>query len=668
MNCPWHLEALVRTFITRTWTLFGAGSRARRRPGPILLALACGAALAGWVMSGPARPPAQSGPPPALTARAAAAARHLDDEMDAATSGTVVVDDYQSGYSGFYPSNWFGDHGDLQVDERCTDGPHTGPTCFRFTYTSRGPNGYAGIIWVYPDGNQGAARGRDLTGARTITGWIRSRSGPQPVTLELSRVVLPNGRVHQQSVEFLADEYWSWFALELDRVPLLNVTGGFAIALSRARNGAGPVVIDLDDVRFDDAHPDVLRLIRSYVPTECPADDSIRNVAFLYDNCVALLAYLSRHDGQGDRRARLLADTIVAAQLHDRYYKDGRFRNGYAVGPLIDTATGFARLPGLYDPACKTMNEDRYVVSSDAGNTAWAGLVLLASHQRLEAGKADDYAYLRAALRAARWIETECRFEGKFGGYTGGFEGWEPTPSKPKGPTKLHWRSTEHNLDIYVFYGQLASALAAAKGSAPDVWGDADPQPWHARAKHALGFVLAMYEPRERCFRIGVRDDVGTINLDMTASDAQTWSLLALGHLRQFRERIGWTGPPSVPPTLAWVECHCRATDAGRSGYLFSDRGKGIWPEGSGHLAAAYQYLGDRSRARAILEEVAPLAARGTLPAAYPAGAETGMYKQFVEDAEPVMWTYPVRPHLGATAWFLLQGANPYWLDGPPAD
>jgi hypothetical protein len=28
-------------------------------------------------------------------------------------------------------------------------------------------------------------------------------------------------------------------------------------------------------------------------------------------------------------------------------------------------------------------------------------------------------------------------------------------------------------------------------------------------------------------------------------------------------------------------------------------------------------------------------------------------------------WTYPARPHLGATAWFLLagKGKNPYWLE-----
>src|SRR5205823_10923377 len=103
-------------------------------------------------------------------------------------------------------------------------------------------------------------------------------------------------------------------------------------------------------------------------------------------------------------------------------------------------ATGFARLPGLYDPIKKSIVEDRYVVGSDTGNTAWAGLSLLAAHRRLEVGKADDCAYLGAALRAARWIEKECRFDGALDGYSGGFEGWEPTPAKPEGPKKLQWR------------------------------------------------------------------------------------------------------------------------------------------------------------------------------------------------------------------------------------
>src|SRR6186713_3265264 len=60
-------------------------------------------------------------------------------------------------------------------------------------------------------------------------------------------------------------------------------------------------------------------------------DKALKNVAFLYDNAAAALALL----GCGDPdHAKQIGDAILAAQAQDRFWKDGRLRNGYLAGPV----------------------------------------------------------------------------------------------------------------------------------------------------------------------------------------------------------------------------------------------------------------------------------------------------------------------------------------------
>ncbi len=630
---------------------------------------------------------AQESVRPAYTLNAAprlqAAERFLAAEMDRWTTGTVVYDEYQSGAAGFYPSLWFGDQDALVVDERSTTQPAVGQTCFRLTYkgSAAGPQD-TGIIWVYPDKNEGKLRGRDLSGASRLRGWIRCGKGPLSVQLEIPQIQKPNGDIAVLSQDVVLSEAWQQFELRIPKyTPLDDVRMGFAVVVASSQSIEAPYDVFLDDVWFDNTNTDQLRFIRSYVPKAAPEDDFIRNAAFLYDNCLALLAFLAQNDADGDARARQLADTIVWAQLYDRHFTDGRWRNAYAVGPLLGRDEkmnrDIARLPGVYDSKQKRMIEDRYAVSSDCGNCAWAGLSLVTAHLRFEAGKKENYKYLKSALRAAEWIETNCRFDGAGGGYTGGFEGWEPTDSNPGGPTKLQWRSTEHNIDVYVFFSRLANAIEAAEHENPEYWSEQQPNVWRARANRAAEFVLSMFNQKQNCFRIGVRDAKGTINTDAVASDAQTWALLAMGHLPEFRKRIKWTGPPATPSIINWVERHCRQHICGHSGYAFSDVGTGIWPEGAGHLSCCYSYLRDFDNNRRVLREMTRLdlaklhddtqpAAAAGIAAAYPETAETGLVKEFAAGLVD-MWKYPARDHVGATAWFVLaaHGANPYWIDSP---
>lgn len=629
-----------------------------------------------------------------IVERASFGFQYLESEMDRWSHGTIVYDDVDSGAAAFTPSVWIGDEIDLGL-EHSTVSPAAGETCLKLTYKPTGPKRWAGIYWTYPNGNLGESPGYDLTGATRLKLWARGEKGEEIVEFEIGGV---NRFCHTDSSKPNQDNLgplvvrkklsrdWQPIEIPLPRdESLKNTIGGFAWVASTAYNPDGCVVY-LDQIAYDDAKPNGLRLIRSYTTTEKQQDRPIRNAAYVYDNDLALLALLSARDESRLHRARILADSIVWAQNNDRAYNDGRWRNAYSCGPLEDRASQKARLPGWYEEEkqkngeCEIQpgwKEDYYAVSADTGNTAWTIIALLAAHNILEAGKKDS-PYLEAAVRAGQWIEENFRAGGKLGGYTGGLEGWEASKENPVAPKKVEWRSTEHCIDLYVAFSKLATAKTSAV--------------WQECALHARRFVLNMW--KEVCFSTGTKSSQEDRNEDMIPTDVQIWSVLAMGHDTEFRQHIGWTGPPSVPACLKWVETNCRvdSKSAGDpSGYLFSNKGKGCWFEGAAQVAAIYRYLGNLERSEKVLSEIMranPVAQRpvgpiqgagppvsvGGIYAACSDPIEAGFYKIFVpaigkcpQVVGPV--TYPRRQHLGATAWFLLAaaGVNPYWLEGPPA-
>ena len=606
-----------------------------------------------------------------LSLRTQAALNYLTAEMDLWSDGTVVYDDVDSGAAAFFPSNRMGDLVGLSLDLACveaaSDKNHSvGLTCMKVTYTPtlRAEAHWAGVYWTYPDrpnGNWGQEPGRSLVGATKLQGWIRGSRGKEVVELKIGGINRPPH--NDPSIPFEDDfgpagvqkvlaNTWEMFEIPIPQGAALDsVIGGFACVVTAASNPAG-CTFYLDDLRYDDVRPNHLRLIRSFTPTANGNDRFIRNAAHLYDNVLALLVFLSLGDHWASR-AQILADSIVWAQLNDRAYHDGQWRNAYSCGPLVDVASGTARLPGWYDTTKTQWLEDSYAVSVHTGNVAWAMIGMLAAHSAFVAGY-NDSPYLRAALRAGRWIDNNCRCDGQHSGYSGGFSGWEANPNNLAGPAKIEWSSTEHNLDLYVAFSQLGA-----------VTGDSA---WRERALHAQRFVLGMWNPRDGHFWTGTFRDA--INKSVVPEDAQTWPILALGHDEAFRHTIGWEpGSSSIPACLRWVDKYCAAKGSNvsyGSGFRFSREGRGLWFEGTAHVAAAFRYVGDENRAAGIIGEIArsnpvdPVrdgAATGGIYAAYPDVAETGFD-----------WTYPRRLHLGATAWFILAslGINPYWVTGPP--
>jgi hypothetical protein len=341
-----------------------------------------------------------------------------------------------------------------------------------------------------------------------------------------------------------------------------------------------------------------------FLPSYPTAEDGpLRGVAFLYDDAVAAIAFT----GCGEAgKARRIGDAILAALDHDRAWHDGRLRNAYAAGP-VDTPV---KLGGWWDQAQGRWLEDRYQVSSDTGNMAWAMLALLTLDQAL-----GDVRYRAGAARIGNWVAGRVDQRGA-GGFTGGYSGWEPSPAA------VEWKSTEHNTDLAGAFALLAKAT-----------GD---KAWSDRARQAAAFVGAMWDDGCGCFAVGTTDDGVTPN-HVLALDAELWPLLAISAMASH-----------LSPDLATVDSRLAVGD----GYTYSDAGDAVWTEGTAQAALVWGLFGRPDRAdqaeRAVAEQRAP---RGGYFATPQLRLKTG----FADAANPGMQRYYYHlPHLAAAAWAAL--------------
>ena len=342
-----------------------------------------------------------------------------------------------------------------------------------------------------------------------------------------------------------------------------------------------------------------------FLPSYPTAEDGpLRSVAFLYDDAVATIALV----GCGEAgRARRIGDAMLVALDHDRAWHDGRLRNAYAAGPVESPV----KLGGWWDVAQNRWLEDRYQVSSDTGNMAWAMLALLALDQSVH-----DPRYRDGALRIGGWVAGRGDPRGA-GGYTGGFSGWEPSPSV------LSWKSTEHNTD-------LAGAFALLSKSIGDpVWLD--------RAQLAARFVSAMWDDGCACFAVGTADDGVTPN-PILALDAEIWPLLAIPVMARLHGDAD----------LATIDSKLAVGD----GYVYSDAGHALWTEGTAQAALVLGLLGHTDKADAADRAVdAQRAPRG----GYFATPELKLATGFIDPTSPgTQRFYYHLPHLAAAAWAAL--------------
>ena len=339
---------------------------------------------------------------------------------------------------------------------------------------------------------------------------------------------------------------------------------------------------------------------------------ALSKVAFTYDNAVAAIALVGC--GQVAQAVRI-GDALLLALDNDRYWHDGRLRNGYAAGAI---GAGPLRLAGWWDAKAQRWLEDAYQAGSDSGNMAWAMLALLTLH-----AVSGEQRYRDGALRLARWVEGTLDTRGA-GGYIGGYFGEQPAPQR------LRWKSTEHNTDLAAAFGLLAHAS-----------GDAH---WAQRAALASAFVEAMWSADCGCFAVGTGEDGESVN-PLLALDAQVWPLLAL--------------PGMVLRHAAALQTIDARLRFG-SGYSYSQAGGGPWIEGTAQVALLLRLLQQQARARELRVAID---AQRTADGGYYASGSATTPTGFMLATDPgVQRVYFRLEHLGAAAWAALaqQDVNPF--------
>jgi len=606
---------------------------------------------------------------------------YLAEQQDLFHQSATIYDERDSGAALFFPSGWMGNlaHGSIAdslfaMTDADTTEPATGLTCVKVR-VARGfhkSRGWLGIYWQNPDRNWGEHPGLDLSRyAQSGRVWLEfsargARGGERIRFLSGGINRPPNTNRHFKYQDSYGPVYpegsrrgglvhlsrhWAIYRIDLTGRDLSNVIGAFAWELEEDQQPT-ETTFYLDDVRIVFGREGTTRrlqeprFIRSYVPLRAGAPDRyFRNVAFTYDNALALIAFLAGGDPDRLRRAKLIADAFVCAQHLDPKVADGRLRSAYSCGDLLTTGEYcHARLPGFWDDQRQQWDEDSTLVGADCGNIAWVMIALLDYWEK--SGKPASSPYLKAAERLGAWVQDTTYHDEGFGGFSGGKIGWpNEEPVKEK---MVLWRSTEHNIDLFVAFSRLHAAT-----------GDTV---WKNPAQHAREFVHRMWDASVGHFWTGTLED-GTPNKEVVPLDVHPWAILALDD-------------QTFLPGLEWAKEHCWSVadgDSGCGGFDFKGDAatlgveRGIWWEGTAQMQLALRMTDDNFGADRCLASVRRCgrdsAHRGAVVAAASDSLPTGFHL-----ANGSSWLYYRRPHIGATAWYLFAelGWNPYW--GRPVD
>jgi len=434
----------------------------------------------------------------------------------------------------------------------------------------------------------------------------------------------PGDPVHRQKYVTL-DTSWTQYFIDLTGANLNGLKGGFCWVAARVQNPDG-CTFYLDDIKYNLARLDSPRFIQSWIPSSYSHEQRwALNQAYTYDNALAMLAFLARGTEEDMRRARLIGDAFKFAQENDRLFDPpGRLRNAYSTGDIADHETGKVRLPGWWDEDNPKWFEDDYQVGTYAGEMAWTVIAWL-TYDSVTA----ESRYLNYALALASWIADSCYDSTGIPGYIGGFSGPD-TAQERQG-----WKSTEHNIDVYVAFDWLYRATAEVE--------------WLERANRAWSFVEAMWDASTGHFWAGT-DEHGNVNY-FSPLDAQTWALLASLDAGAYGRAI------------SWAEDSCRVDTLGYQGFHFSTVRDGIWWEGTAQMCCAFQVKCEQAKSETFLDELrrwqtlAPNGNSKGIVATCPDSIWTGLYR------EGRKWFYYARLHVGATGWYIFaeRNHNPYW-------
>jgi len=479
--------------------------------------------------------------------------------------------------------------------------------------------------------------GLDLSGASKLIFYARGETGEEQV--EFFMAGLGRNEEGEEDAKYpdssptislgyvRLSKQWKRYEINLKGAKLSRIGCGFGWVSNYLYNrGAKEIKFYVDEIYYSfDQSALRPQFLASYAAAQ-PATDAavINNFSYLYDNCVAAIA-LSRAGYH--ERSQQIADGIVYALHHDRYFSDGRLRNAYMNGnpqsfPGWFSTLGkpFARMPGFWDAKTNTWYEDYYAVSTSTGNLAWAILALCEVYKQ-SSGRQE---YLRAACEIGDFVLTLKAPHNH--GFRGGIEGFDET----SGATPLTYISSEHNIDLYTAFGLLDRLSGGS-------------QIYREASEDAKAFVLSMYDSERHCFYTGTLADGLTTDKTILPLDCNTWALLAL--------KEAFADGPAV---MTFIEENM----ASHGGYGFNNSGTGSWLEGVSQVALCYLMLGNVEKYNAIIAYLRQnMLPSGNIYAADRDHVQTGFYVS----GTTIPWEYGKREHIGATAWLALalSGANP---------
>jgi hypothetical protein len=589
----------------------------------------------------------------------------------------------------YFPSGWYNGSNNMKVDPNWEQNPHSGSSCFRVEWTGRpGIDSWMwnGIMWQYPEGNWGEKRGYDLTGASKLTFWART----DEKGLKINFLVGINGKdtcgeVPTGYIQIDPTDSGNWTQHTIDLTgkdlsnvrggfgftfndendpdpngcifylddiqfdkPLVkklnNVIGGFCCAVEKANNPDG-CTFYLDNIRYqlspeaEKARLQQPRFLVSYEATSYPSDCFLRNAAYVYDNALAMIAFMARGTDEDWKRAEMLAKAFNLCHNHDPSFGDGRLRNGYKSGDVFDPVNGNALFPAIWDENTNKMLVDQFSLNTHTGNLAWAVIALSGYYKEGKGKPILDPAVLDSAkstaIKLANWIcDSTCNNALGPPGFLGGFEGGK----------LVEWKSSEHNLDSFIAFSQLAEidALNADK--------------WLQEAAYAQTFIDSMWNPPNSYFYAGT--DISGGKNRAFYEDVQSWSLLAALYAGAI-ENIPQRNLDAVNKVID----SCRVEHCGFTGFDFDTDRDGVWFEGTAHMATVFGMLNDYANADLFLQQLRNAQknskhsnGKGVVAACHD-GLTTGLE-----------WKYLNRLHVGATAWYIFaeMAYNPYTVSVRP--
>lgn len=607
---------------------------------------------------------------------------YLRSVMDEYHYRFPVYDDISSGGNHFHARGQIPDEtAAVGINGSWTNDPHSGATCTRFTFTNTTGLNYGGFYFLngilvgtkpvpyfgesFVPGTKipvTESTGLDLTGAAELTFWARGEQGGESIEFFVGGVgrgpatgvpLLPfydstprwprRGTLTQLTTE------WQQYSIDVSELNLTNLMGALGWVANAPNNPLGAVFY-LDDIQFEltperqEERLNEPRFLRSYTtrPRQSDVNDAnkdddfdfvLRNVAYLYDNSLVVLAFLADGSPDSVRRARLIGDAMIYGLEHDRAYSDGRLRTAYSSGDIalppgweVNGLKATVTMPGFYlEPPPQFYEVENQNV--DTGNNAWAMIALLALHK--ETGEAN---YLEAAERVGQFIQTQKKLTGKYPGYLGGIQDAELPTARQR-----TYSSTEHNLDIVAAFAEMFRLTG-------------EPQ-WQEGSQLASDFVEAMWKEEWEAYLTGTRaeaPDERNDNEGQLPLDTQSWNVLVRPEVLDLH-----------PQLFASTQRHHGLTADGFTGFDFNEDRDGVWFEGTAQMATAYALAG---RIREADQFLAQLSVAQQMP--WPVGDGTGIVAAS-RDAITTGFGFNLfrRPHIGATAWaiYAQAGYNPYY-------